>query len=76
MELRSATASPKAGSTLTASRSAVVARRESAARCACRFAVYRAAVDVYRRLGGGQVVIVAGILVTPQLHDCKIARVS
>lgn len=34
-----------------------------------------AAVDVNRRPGSGQVVMVAGVLVTIWLHECKVARV-
>ena len=34
-----------------------------------------AAVDVNRRPGSGQVVMVAGVLVTHWLHECKVARV-
>jgi hypothetical protein len=32
-------------------------------------------VDVHRRPGSGQVIIVAGVLVTHRLHDGKVARV-
>ncbi|HEY1921045.1 MAG TPA: hypothetical protein VGH27_36205 [Streptosporangiaceae bacterium] len=34
-----------------------------------------AAVDLNRRPGSGQTVMVAGVLITPWLHECKIARV-
>jgi hypothetical protein len=32
-------------------------------------------VDVNRRPGAGQVVMVAGVLITHWLHECKVARV-
>ena len=81
MASRSASASPKAGSALTASRSAVVAVRVGGALClpvqrsgppVCG---YRTAVDVHRRPGSGQVVKVAEVLVPHWLHDGKVARV-
>jgi hypothetical protein len=81
MALRSATASPKAGSALTASRCRGSQARVGGALClpvsrgGPLICGYHAAVDVSRWPGCGQVVMVAGVPVAHWLHDGKVARV-